>query len=261
MLEATFARNLPAMTSDALLEAWRRDAAAPFAGWDFSYLDGRMIEAQPPWSYPDLARAAVAQAEDVLDIATGGGEVLASFAPFPGRATAVEGYAPNLPVARARLAPLGVQVFEANTASGMPFEDAAFDLILNRHGGFRAAEMHRVLKPGGVFLTQQVGGDNLDDLTAAFGARLAYPDNALERTADAFAALGCDLELAQAWRGPVTFADVGALAYFLTAIPWVIDGFEVEAHAETLTRLHRQIEADGPLRFTYSRFLLRAVRR
>ena len=61
--------------------------------------------------------------------------------------------------------------------------------------------MRRVLKPGGVFLTQQVGGDNLDDLTAAFGARLAYPDNTLERTVEAFAALGCDLELAQAWRG------------------------------------------------------------
>ena len=249
------------MTSDALLEAWRRDAAAPFAGWDFSYLDGRMIEGEPPWSYPDLARAAVAQAHDVLDIATGGGEVLASFAPFPGRATAVEGYAPNLPVARARLAPLGVQVFEANTASGMPFADAAFDLILNRHGGFRAGEMHRVLKPGGAFLTQQVGGDNLDDLAAAFSARLAYPDNTLTRTAEAFAALGCDVEVAQAWRGRVSFADVGALAYFLTAIPWVIDGFDVETHAETLARLHRRLQADGPLQFTYSRFLLRTVRR
>ncbi|MGH6998945.1 MAG: class I SAM-dependent methyltransferase, partial [Phenylobacterium sp.] len=185
----------------------------------------------------------------------------ASLAPFPGRATAVEGYEPNLAVARRRLAPLGVEVFQGNTRSGMPFADGAFDLILNRHGGFRAAEMHRVLKPGGVFLTQQVGGDNLADLTAAFGARLAYPDNTLERTAEVFAALGCDIELAQAWRGPVTFTDVGALAYFLTAIPWVIEGFDVEAHAETLARLHRQLQADGPLQFTYSRFLLRAVRR
>ena len=250
------------MTSAAaLIEQWKRDAAAPFAGWDFSYLDGRMAEARPPWSYPDLARSAVAQAHDVLDIATGGGEVFSSFAPFPGRATAVEGYAPNLPVARARLEPLGVQVHQANTASGMPFADAAFDLILNRHGGFRPMEMHRVLKPGGVFLTQQVGGDNLDDLTAAFGARLAYPDNTLARTAEAFAALGCDVELAQAWRGPVAFSDVGALAYFLTAIPWVIEGFDVETHAETLLALHRRVETGEQLSFTYSRFLLRTVRR
>jgi SAM-dependent methyltransferase len=249
------------MTSDALLEAWKRDAATPFAGWDFAYLDGRMVEAEPPWSYTDLARDAVAWSQDILDIATGGGEVFSSFAPFPGRATAVEGYAPNLPVARARLQPLGVEVHQANTASGMPFEDAAFDLILNRHGGFRPTEMHRLLKPGGVFLTQQVGGDNLDDLAAAFGAKLAYPDNTLQRTTEAFAALGCEVEQAEAWRGPVTFADVGALAYFLTAIPWVIEGFDVEAHAETLLALHRQAEAGAPLRFTYSRFLLRAVRR
>ena len=246
---------------NALLDQWSRDAAAPFEGWDFSYLNGRMIEGEPPWSYTDLAKAAISGAQDILDVATGGGEVFASLAPFPGRARAVEGYVPNLAVARRRLAPLGVEVFQGNTRSGMPFEAGAFDLVLSRHGGFRAAEMHRILQPGGVFLTQQVGGDNLDDLTAAFGARLAYPDNTLERTADAFAALGCDLELAQAWRGPVSFADVGALAYFLTAIPWVIDGFDVAAHAETLVRLHRQIQADGPLRFTYSRFLLRAVRR
>ena len=248
------------MTPDDLLEQWKRDAAAPFAGWDFSYLDGRMAEAQPPWSYPDLARAAVAKAHDILDVATGGGEVFSSFAPFPGRATAVEGYAPNLPVARARLEPLGVPVFQADTASGMPFEDAAFDLILNRHGGFRPTEMHRVLKPGGVFLTQQVGGDNLDDLTAAFGARLAYPDNTLERAADAFVELGCEIETREAWRGPVTFADVGALAYFLTAIPWVIADFDVERRRNVLASLHREIEANGPLQFTYSRFLVQAVK-
>ena len=247
--------------ADERLEHWLKDAAAPFSGWDFSYLDGRFEEAEPPWDYPTLARDAVQRAFAILDVATGGGERFAALAPFPGQATAVEGFAPNIPIARRRLEPLGVRVFEGNTQSGMPFEDGAFDLVLNRHGGFRAAEMHRILKSGGVFLTQQVGGDNLDDLTAAFGARLAYPDNTLERTADAFAALGCDVELAQAWRGPVTFADVGALAYFLTAIPWVIDGFDVETHAETLARLHRQIQADGPLRFTYSRFLLRAVRR
>lgn len=249
------------MPPTTLIEQWKQEAAAPFAGWDFSYLDGRMIEARPPWSYPDLARAAVGVSHDILDIATGGGEVFSSFAPFPGRAVAVEGYTPNLPVARTRLEPLGVQVLQANTASGMPFPDRSFDLILNRHGGFRPMEMHRVLKPGGAFLTQQVGGDNLDDLTAAFGVQLAYPDNTLQRTKQAFADLGCDVELAQAWRGPVSFADVGALVYFLTSIPWIIKDFDVISNSEILLDLQRRLERDGLLRFTYSRFLLRAVRR
>lgn len=248
------------MAGDALIDRWKQDAAAPFEGWDFAYLDGRMAEAEPPWSYRDLARAAVTRARDILDVATGGGEVLAALAPFPGRAVAVEGYVPNLPVARRRLEPLGVQVFQANTASGMPFEDAAFDLILNRHGGFRAAEMHRVLKPGGVFLSQQVGGDNLDDLTAAFGARLAYPDNTLARVCEDFTALGCEIQRSETWRGPVTFTDVGALVYFLKAIPWVIEDFDVDRRRDVLTSLHRQLQTGRPLQFTYSRFLIQAER-
>jgi hypothetical protein len=28
---------------------------APFTGWNFSYLNGRMTGAEPPWSYLDLA--------------------------------------------------------------------------------------------------------------------------------------------------------------------------------------------------------------
>lgn len=248
------------MTSGELLDQWKRDAAAPFEGWDFSYLAGRMIEGEPPWSYLELAKAAVAGAQDILDVATGGGEVFSSLAPFPGRARAVEGYVPNIAVARRRLEPLGVAVFEGNTRSGMPFEDGAFDLVLSRHGGFRAAEMHRILQPGGTFLTQQVGGDNLADLAAGFGARLAYPDNTLERVCDDLAALGCEIQLQEAWRGPATFHDVGALVYFLTAIPWVIEGFEVERSLDVLQSLHRQLQSGRPLQFTYSRFLVQAVK-
>ena len=248
------------MIHDDLLNQWIRDAAAPFEGWDFSYLADRMVEAHPPWDYLALAKAAVGRAADILDVATGGGEVFAALAPFPGRATAVEGYAPNLPVARARLEPLGVPVFQGNTRSGMPFADQSFDLVLNRHGGFRPAETHRILKTGGRFLTQQVGGDNLADLAAAFGADLAYPDNTLARVRDDLVALGFEIRRGEEWRGAVTFLDVGAVVYFLKAIPWVVQGFEVERHLGPLQALQAKLLAGEPLQFTYTRFLIEAVR-
>ena len=31
------------MDQAELLETWRREEVQPFSGWDFSYLDGRMI--------------------------------------------------------------------------------------------------------------------------------------------------------------------------------------------------------------------------
>ena len=227
------------MTVDDRRAQWIKDAAEPFKGWDFSYLQSRFVEGEPPWDYL---------------------EVFASLAPFPQRATAVEGYGPNLPIARQRLEPLGVRVFEGNTRSGMPFPDGAFDLVLNRHGGFRAKEMHRVLKPGGTFLTQLVGGDNLADLTAAFGSSLPYPDNTLARTREELVDLGCEIRRAAEWRGPVTFADVGALIYFLKAIPWVVRGFEVERHLGELEALQATLDEGRPLQFTYTRFLIEAVK-
>src|SRR5450432_940401 len=228
------------MSSPTLLDQWTRDAAEPFAGWDFAYLASRVTEAEPPWDYAALARSAVSRSHDILDVATGGGEILSSLGPFPGRVRATEGYVPNLAVARRRLEPLGISVFQANTTSGMPFEDAAFDLVINRHGGFRSEEMQRVLKPGGVFLSQQVGGDNLADLVADFGARLVAPDNTLARIAERFRALGCDVTRAEEWRGPVTFADVGAIVYFLKAVPWVVEGFNVTRHLPALEALERR---------------------
>lgn len=248
------------MPTDEGLSQWKRDAVAPFEGWDFSYLKGRMVEAEPPWDYLALARSAVRTAHDILDVATGGGEMFSSLAPFPGRAAAVEGFEPNLAVARRRLEPLGVSVHYGDTRSGMPFGDETFDLVLNRHGEFRAAEMHRILKHGGVFLTQQVGGDNLADLAEAFAAQLAYPDNTLARAREDLGALGCTIRRAEEWRGAVTFLDVGALVYFLKAIPWVIPGFEVETHRQHLAALQTRARSGRQLQFTYVRFLLIAER-
>ena len=248
------------MVAQTLIDQWLSDAAAPFQGWDFSYLKARLVETEPDWDYLALARAAVSRSHDILDIATGGGEVFSSLAPFPGRATAVEGYVPNLAVARRRLEPLGVPVFQANTASGMPFADSSFDLVLNRHGGFRPAEMHRVLQRGGVYLTQQVGGDNLADLIACFGAAPKYPNNTLALVSRDLLALGCEIRRSEDWRGPITFLDVGAIVYFLKVVPWVVEGFDVERHLAFLAALQAKLERGEPLRFTSTRFLIEAVK-
>ena len=82
----------------------------PFSGWDFSYLDGRMVEdlSVLTWDYRAAIEARLPHIHSLLDIDTGGGEVLASFKPLPADTCATESYAPNILVARRRLEPLGV---------------------------------------------------------------------------------------------------------------------------------------------------------
>jgi hypothetical protein len=57
-----------------------------------------------------------------------------------------------------------------------------------------------------------------------------------------------------------TFADVGAFAWYLRAVPWAVDGFSIEMHRPQLERLHRRLESDGPLVVSQPAFWLAAER-
>ncbi|CAG9621253.1 hypothetical protein BACCIP111883_02025 [Sutcliffiella rhizosphaerae] len=56
------------------------------------------------------------------------------------------------------------------------------------------------------------------------------------------------------------FYDVGALIYYLKAIPWQIKDFRVEDYMDRLYEIHWQIEKDGYLDIRQHRFILKAVK-
>ena len=82
----------------------------------------------------------------------------------------------NAPVARDRLRPLGVDVVNASSER-TPWADASFDLVLSRHEAIEPAEIARILRPGGVFLTQQVAKEQWQELSAFFPDRTVFPDH------------------------------------------------------------------------------------
>ena len=44
------------MNKNELLQQWRKEEQMPFQGWDFSYIDGRMIQDNTPgpiWIAPE----------------------------------------------------------------------------------------------------------------------------------------------------------------------------------------------------------------
>ena len=62
------------------------------------------------------------------------------------------------------LLPLGINFKACSDPSHIPFKDEVFNQIINRHGNFNAKEIYRLLKNGGIFITEQVGCDNDRDL-------------------------------------------------------------------------------------------------
>ncbi|MGH3501295.1 MAG: class I SAM-dependent methyltransferase [Nocardioidaceae bacterium] len=249
---------------DELLECWRAEEQVPFEGWDFSHLEGRWHEDSPPWSYLDLARATVGGASSVLDMGTGGGEVLAELADvLPADVVATEGWAPNVPVARRNLAQLGVSVVEYDAEGSqpqMPFPDGRFDVVLNRHEAYVATEVARVLRPGGVLFTQQVDGHDFPEARELFGGEVQNPHVTLVHLSDDARRAGLSVERSADWSGQSTFDDVGALVYYFTVVSWdVPDDFGVDAYADTLLALHEGGPARGRrISFTMKRFSLLA---
>jgi SAM-dependent methyltransferase len=242
-------------------EDWLKEESVPFAGWDFSYLHGRMIEELPPWSYPARAAELMREATRMLDMGTGGGErLLALQEHWPAVVAVTEDYPPNVALARERLDPLGVRVEVAELGEDdvLPFKDEEFDLALNRHSGIPCAEVARVLEPGGVFLTQQVHGLWAESLIKAFGTRPQWP----HATASYFAARleqqGLVVDRVEQWQGDLAFTDVGAVVYYLRAVPWLVPGFSVDTHLPQLLELRRQLEHEGRLVFEARSYLIEA---
>jgi SAM-dependent methyltransferase len=234
-----------------------------FSGWDFSFMDGRWRESPPTWDYRAMLLDRLKRTESLLDMGTGGGEFLASLPFLPAHTSATEGYSPNLPLARRRLEPLGARVEPPLPGGRLPFADGQFDLVINRHEAYVPTEVWRVLRPGGRFLTQQVGGrDNmrLNQVLGAAGPR-PYADWDLDSAVRELKKVGLRITDAREEFPETVFADVGAVVYYLKAVPWQIEGFSVDEYREPLLALHQMMQADGGLVVTSHRFLIEAERR
>jgi SAM-dependent methyltransferase len=246
---------------EELRRQWLAEEQMPFRGWDFAYLDGKMVEEPSPWDYMAMAATQMAQATAVLDTDTGGGERMLQLRPhWPAKVVVSEGYPPNVELARRNLSPFGVTVvkMESSIIAPMPFADDEFDLVLNRHGAFNANEVARILAPGGIFLTQQVHGFFAYDLMAHFGASPQWPNATYEDAIARLAAAGLELLQGADWRGNFAFKDVGKLVYYLKAIPWLVPGFSVARDFEKLLALQERLEQEGELVYANMRYWVEA---
>ena len=236
--------------------------AHDFSGWDFSWLRGRWEEAEPSWNYRQLVLERLEQVDALLDMGTGGGEFLASLGRLPDITWATESYPPNIPIARQRLAPLGVRVVAFTDDAALPLPDATFQLVINRHESYDPAEIYRVLRPGGTFLTQQVGSTDCIQLNQFLGAP-GGPEGSWQLDTEARRLEEAGLRVvrrAEEFLDSV-FYDIGAVVFYLKVINWQIPDFSVEKYHERLLAMHALIEREGAFRAKAHRCLIEAVKR
>ncbi len=257
---------------DALLDEAERQ---PFVGWDFTWLRGRLDSQPLPWNYTEAVVVRAKESVDLLDLGTGGGEWLASLPYRPPLTVATEAWLPNVALAKNRLAGLGVHVVQVEPARDntgkpitgqprtLPFVDGAFHLVVSRHEAFEVSEVARILAPGGWFITQQADAGNDDDYWRLMGLeprQVAPTDRwaswlpAQLRTAGLHVVAYDSAPLVQVIR------DVGALAWNLKAIAWMVPDFSIERYRGKLREVQQRIDRDGPIEVRQARFWIQATK-
>lgn len=238
--------------------------SVPVEGWDFSWFAGRATEQRPTWGYAGLIGARMAGAGRVLDLQTGGGEVLAGAAAVgkPATLVATEGWPPNAALAREWLEPLGGTVVEVAESDRLPFADGSFDLVVSRHPVTTDyVEVARVLAPGGAYLSQQVGEGSVRELYEFMMGPQKHgtsrePSRHRQQATDA----GLRVVELRDESLRMEFFDLAAVIVFLRKVIWIVPGFTVDAYRGRLRALHELIERDGPFVAHSRRFLIEARR-
>lgn len=250
------------MNQSELRLIWEKEEEAAYIkGWDFSHIHGKYEEEHDlPWNYGEIVRQYLRDDWNVLDYDTGGGEFLLSLNhPFD-KTSATEGFKPNVQLCKETLLPLGIHFKECSNPSRIPYENETFDLIMNRHGSFDAGELHRLLKKDGIFITQQVGGDNERDLVEMVlpGTKKPFPHLNLKEQKKVFEDAGFHIIRGEEAYRPIKFYDIGAFVWFARIIQWEFPDFSVDRCFQELLAMQEEIERTGEIRGTIHRYLIAA---
>jgi SAM-dependent methyltransferase len=167
---------------------------------------------------------------------------------------ATEEWKVNVPVAKKRLAKLGYEVTYCRSVE-LPFKDASFDLVLNRHEKLDPGEVARVLAPGGRVITQQVGRDDWKELRRFFPRMTDFGDHR-GQYAQGFEAAGLRVVTNREHHCKIAFGVLGDFVFMLAVTPWAVPGFSLDRDADSLIALDKECRTENGLELTECRYLL-----
>jgi SAM-dependent methyltransferase len=122
--------------------------------------------------------------------------------------------------------------------TGLPFKDASYDVMLSRHDAFDPAEVRRILKPGGRFVTQQVGSDETASVRALLGLDTEPEGWGLAEAVRQIEAGGLRVTGSGEERPRCRFTDLAALVGYLRTIPWSVPELDRITMRDTFADLH-----------------------
>ena len=252
------------MKKDELFKYLKSEEEKSISGWDFSYLDGRWDEEDLPWNYKEIVKKYLRPEHFMLDMGTGGGEFLMTLNHPYDKTSVTEGYKPNYEICMSKLAPLGVKVYNYVGDDRLDLiDDNTFDIVINRHESYNESELHRILKPNGVFITQQVGAYNNKALATFFDESHVdqFPELTLDKSIERLIENSFDILYSDEYYPLLKFYDLGAIAYFAKIIEWEFINFSVDKTIDKFEILQKELERTGFISSKEHRFIIVALKK
>jgi SAM-dependent methyltransferase len=206
-------------------------ASRPREGWDFSRIND--LRQPVPWDYAQVVARYLRPADLVLDIGTGGAERLADLAGLFGHGLGIDVDPEMIRQAEQSRAAHNLKFMVCS--EHLEGITSGFDVILSRHAPFDLQAVADHLKPGGYFITQQVGERNMASVRAALGQPQSNP------VIEARDVIQASLRLLAFAEYDVEYVvcDIESLIFWLSALDMVhadIDGSAALANAASLNK-------------------------
>jgi SAM-dependent methyltransferase len=182
----------------------------PRIGWDFSGM--RTLQAPAPWEYSEVVARYLQPSGEVLDIGTGGGERFAAMADRFRRGVGID--------IDPEMVALAVQSYSGRNLEfrvcSARLEGIAtpFPVIINRHATLDLPAVTEHLRPGGYFITQQVGERNMACVRLALG----QPQRDAEISAKALTDTGLRVIGFMEYDVEYVVRDIESLVFWLSAL-------------------------------------------
>lgn len=247
------------MNNDELKQQWLKSEQLQkkFIGWDFSHIENHYFQETTAWNYRNVVLNYLTPDMRLLDMGTGGGELLRTFNHPSDRTCVTEGWFKNYQLLLKTLFREGVNVQFVEENDYLNFPDNYFDIVINSHESFSTTEVKRVLKSGGLFISQQVG-----DLNGIHLASRLIPGFKKEKFALHLSSVLEELKLN---RFKVLYKDesypaqkffnMEALIYYVRTIPWEFQNFSVENNFNNLLYLYDELQNKGYIYSQQHRFI------
>ncbi len=194
----------------------------------------REVRQPVPWDYHEVVLRYLRPSDAVLDIGTGGGERLRDLAAAFGSGLGID-VDPEMVRFAAENSAMPNLSFRAGS-DRLESVPETFDAILSRHAPFDPAAIAAHLRPGGYFITQQVGERNMACVKSALGQAPGPP--AIQR--QSLAAGGLRLLAFLEYDVEYVVRDIESLVFWLNSLDLDhadVDGQSALASAMTLNRI------------------------